>query len=86
MVPTPSLSTVLLKLRSFRLQKDFHLNGDSPQTARLNSALQKCLAKNRNDRYSSIDEMQEIDREETRRREELERGGQVVKASGIKLE
>jgi eukaryotic-like serine/threonine-protein kinase len=41
------------------LQKEFCLDGDSPQTARLNSALQKCLAKNRNDRYSSIDEMQE---------------------------
>jgi hypothetical protein len=41
------------------LQKDFRLNGNSPETARLDAVLQKCLAKDYKNRFSSVAEMQE---------------------------
>jgi serine/threonine protein kinase len=41
------------------LQKPVRLEGDSDQVRRLDAALQKCLAKNRDHRYPSVHEMQQ---------------------------
>lgn len=40
------------------LQQEYHLEGESPEIKRLDSVLQKCIAKNRADRYPSVSEMQ----------------------------
>ena len=41
------------------VQKQFNFPGYSPEVATLNDILQKCIAKNRNDRFSSISQMQD---------------------------
>ncbi|MBA2502456.1 MAG: protein kinase [Pyrinomonadaceae bacterium] len=40
------------------LQQPFHLQSDSPGAERLERVLQRCLAKNRSERYATIEEMQ----------------------------
>jgi eukaryotic-like serine/threonine-protein kinase len=40
------------------IQKDFELKGDSAALQQLNSVIQKCIAKDRDSRFSSVNEMQ----------------------------
>jgi hypothetical protein len=49
-----NLSEVAIEI----LQKQFHLQGDAPEFRLLDTALQKCLAKKRERRYSNVQEMQ----------------------------
>jgi len=42
------------------LSRQFHLHGRIPEMVALDNLLQKCLAKDRNDRFSSVTEMRRL--------------------------